>query len=603
MLEQNKRLISNLIRLAYGEPHLRSILLPLILEGLDTVQFQTRFARSKTRKEKKKDKRERRDQGRRDKVLSDFMFMSWFKQVLKNETWIDPITEEENNPSTVISKARSGDSESKDWAIQILLKEYEDYLKKEPERASAFEHLHSATTYEEFKKGALALSASISRSGDIKESAKSYCRLLENSLNAGSYTARTNFLTRFIDDQLHDMDKKYSDMAKGSVAIVSQVTQFLPEEMHASAYMWMAESAKLEGWESLRSDFEGARSEEERKKILSSAMKKSASKDTVTALKALALHYAAGGLFMSLGLDDKIFQTPWSDLGEALGNLASGVGGASVEIAKATIDTTLRKIADTAGEKIQKKFSPENEIIKNMITALAETSDSPAGINKDYYRKISKARKRLISATTREEKNDALQEVVGEFQSYLAFGVSEAKGLQDQSLYRKLSEVSRRFSETLTSVGLGVNQKEIRKNNKIYTDSVGDVFRAVEDVVDDDFTDIQYLPDEIVDRAEKTVEELMQMRFASEEAKVVQDKSMRLMLDMMSSNMRKEAQFLVSENAEEITKGVFSQLSKLSSEEGADELYGTLLNNLAQRGREEGLDLQGIKEMMREAQK
>ena len=46
-----------------------------------------------------------------------------------------------------------------------------------------------------------------------------------------------------------------------------------------------------------------------------------------------------------------------------------------------------------------------------------------------------------------------------------------------------------------------------------------------------------------------------------------------------------------------------SQLSKLSSEEGVNDLYGTLLNNLAQRGREEGLDLQGIKEMMREAQK
>lgn len=205
--------LAQLIRLAYDNPDLRSLLLPIIISEIDPQLLL------KTAKRKKRDKRPnidrhelaRRKKEKQEKMLTDFEFIAHIKRTQKDNNWVDPNTNLENNINSVISKARgdtdaTGQNISQEWARGIISDLYEEHREK----------VDADTAYggDEYKAELDQLHEmldDLANKGDLdelKKESRNACVLISRKMSEGAFVDRVGAISKAADNFLWGLERQ-----------------------------------------------------------------------------------------------------------------------------------------------------------------------------------------------------------------------------------------------------------------------------------------------------------------------------------------------------------------------------------------------------------
>jgi len=467
MLEAvHMNLLGKLIRLAYEEPHLRPILIPYILYGLQSESCDTfgdRFARKKQNKrDRKRTLQEKKKQLEREKELkggnvdklqkevdelerkealrkakNNFLFHAYLVESDSLGPWVDPDTEESNTASTLISKAKKKNK----WAEQTLLDLYLDYYSRNKDRADAFEELDSSVvSYEDFKKNINRLMSS-----PDKVEALDFCKRLDGSFNAYSFTTRRNFYSNFLDSFLWQRTQQKSELVQGGAYAIG----YLLSQASAQKASEVLSFFRLEDISELNKEMQG-KDEGEIESLLKERFGKKALQHSAKAVRSFVIDEIAGSIG-SLGLEGL------KEMGLSLEDIPGFSGGELDEssVLGFNVKSYLENACVETIDKISTKLSERADTPESLVEALkflANTRNNPSELNEEYSSKMEGVKKQLESASSEEELSEAISKMGGVFEAYLNEGVGEARSLSESYALHDLRDPLTKGTRFLSNV-------------------------------------------------------------------------------------------------------------------------------------------------------
>lgn len=488
-------LLARLIKLSIEDTDNRDVLLPLIYQGIESssvseltslyrefpelsplilrvISRKSQYVikvgakskkikkRIKEQEKKTEEKKKRKERDIEEKAKSDWMFHIYLRE--NKGPWVDPDTQEENIATTLVDKAREGNT----WANQILVDEYKSYVSDEAnqKRSDAFEFIVSQdfASYREYKNALRTL-----LSGATKLQCATFCRALEGSINAGSFTTRRGAISSFYDNFIWTKMQVTSDLADSassaitllSKAIISKAGGLgLDEEDFNSLFLpdLFGPSFKEDKAKVKKMKEEGASQNEIDNYILKSLLKSS-----LTSL------YSAKKTMLVDQVSGEILSPIFGDVNEA--DLGQGT-------IKNLVEDALTRAIDKLGEKMSKKQgdSKLDKSLRLVGEVLGSTINNPTEINASVQRKLASKRALLYEAKTSEELRDVVGQINAVFESYLENEGYMAKEMADSRSLTKYDPIQNlnTLSKTLQSMsldyvtkGLEVSEDALRTMN------------------------------------------------------------------------------------------------------------------------------------------
>ncbi len=206
-------MLAQLIRVAYDNPSLRCVLLPIIISEIDSnLLFKTAKRKKKKRKPNiSRQERERRRKEKQEKMLSDFEFMAHIKRTQKDTYWKDPNTQLDNNINSVISKARggadiSGENISQEWAIGIISDLYEEHKDNvDVETAYGGDQYKAELDQLHEMLDELANTGGLD---ELRKQSRNACSVISRKMSEGAFVERVGAISKAADNFLWGLERQ-----------------------------------------------------------------------------------------------------------------------------------------------------------------------------------------------------------------------------------------------------------------------------------------------------------------------------------------------------------------------------------------------------------
>ena len=217
--------LAQLIRLAYDNPDLRSLLRPIIISEIDPQLLLKTGASTKSQKRKKKKikEREREKEQERERereriqnatieeMLSDFEFIAHIKRTQKDNTWVDPNTNLENNINSILSKARgqsdiSGENISQEWASGIISELYKQH-REEVSVDTAYGGDQYKAELDQLHEMLDGL-ANTGALDELRKDSRRVCTLISRKMSEGAFVERSGAISKMADNFLWGLERQ-----------------------------------------------------------------------------------------------------------------------------------------------------------------------------------------------------------------------------------------------------------------------------------------------------------------------------------------------------------------------------------------------------------